>query len=93
MERLTVDTITDAGVKALAYAICIEAAREYKLALNGRKRCDSINLAPAEVYEDFFRSGWFRQLSGIIDGDRAIDYLKQTKEDLRYAGCGRKRRK
>lgn len=76
--------ITDQGARDLAAAICINAARDYKEAL----RTD--NKAEAARCENFFRSAWFQALSGIIDGERAIQYLRDTREVVKYEGFERR---
>ena len=41
-------------------------------------------IEPPEAYEAFFHSSWFMALSDILNGDKVVEYLKETKDIRRY---------
>lgn len=41
----------------------------------------AVGLAEPEEYERFFHSSWFQSLCGIMNGDKAVEYLKKTMND------------
>ena len=83
MRRLDAREASDQGIRDLAAAVCIEAATSYKKALRDGDKAEQGRC------EAFFRSSWFQALSGIIDGEKAVEYLRETKEVIQYEYMGR----
>ena len=65
----------DEGTRALMDAVVIQAAKDYLYALAGRPDRRTARIRRTEL-ERFFRSGWFRQLSGL-DGERLMEKIRK----------------
>jgi len=46
---------------------------------NGWHPAADEGIKPPYIYEDFFKSDWFRMLSGIEDGKKVIMFMKSVK--------------
>ena len=71
------ETFHETGVTALANAIIIQAATDYRrnaLRLMHHPHSSEARACRDEI-EQFFRSDWFAQLSGL-DGERMLGQLK-----------------
>ena len=76
-ETVSLDSLT-----ALANAIIVQAAKDYRRALRKQKK-DPGNVSakiPIEEAEQFFRSDWYRILT-TIDGETLIKQLKEEVTD------------
>ena len=76
-ETVSLDSLT-----ALANAIIVQAAKDYRRALRKQKK-DPGNVSakiPIEEAEQFFRSEWYRLLT-TVDGETLI---KQLREEVTY---------
>ena len=76
-ETVSLDSLT-----ALANAIIVQAAKDYRRALRKQKK-DPGNVSakiPIEEAEQFFRSDWYRILT-TVDGETLI---KQLREEVTY---------
>ena len=81
MEKLDPNNISDESIKNLGFAICIQAAVDYrKSILNKLRGKKQEGIQSPETYERFFRSEWFKELSGIENGDKVIDYIRKNKD-------------
>ena len=76
-ETVSLDSLT-----ALANAIIVQAAKDYRRALRKQKK-DPGNVSakiPIEEAEKFFRSDWYRILT-TVDGETLIKQLKEEVTD------------
>ena len=76
-ETVSLDSLT-----ALANAIIVQAAKDYRRALRKQKK-DPGNVSakiPIEEAEQFFRSEWYRLLT-TVDGETLIKQLKEEVTD------------
>ena len=76
-ETVSLDSLT-----ALANAIIVQAAKDYRRALRKQKK-DPGNVSakiPIEEAEQFFRSDWYRILT-TVDGETLIKQLKEEVTD------------
>ena len=67
------------GYQALANAIVIQAAKDYKSAIRTLKKHPKSRSAQAEItnLEKFFRSGWYSMLTDV-DGEYLIKRLRKA---------------
>lgn len=67
------------GYQALANAIVIQAAKDYKSAIRTLKKHPKSRSAQAEItnLEEFFRSGWYSMLTDV-DGEYLIKRLRKA---------------
>lgn len=81
-KKLSPDDFLDENIRDLCYAICIQAAVDYKesLALMKRHKTKS-GIDSPYTYECFFRSEFFKLMSGIENSDYIIDFLRRTRKE------------
>ena len=81
MAKLDVNKLDDDGIKNLGYAICMQAAVDYrKSILNKIKGKKEDGIQSPETYEAFFNSEWFKELSGIKNGEAVIKHIRKNKD-------------
>ena len=83
MGKLKPDDFLNESIRDLGYAICIQAAVDYRQSLlcKFRKKDYPNGIDPPEVYERFFDSEWFRELSGLSEsGEKIAEYIRRNKD-------------
>ena len=62
--------------RSLGNAIVVQAANDYRNALDGKSYCDKPTEWVIEEIEKFFHSSWYRMLTKV-DGNYLIEQLKR----------------
>ena len=81
-EKLDPNNFNDDAIRDLGYAICIQAALDYKKSVDDdlRKKEHKPGIEDRGVYERFFKSEWFKELSGINNTDGIAESIRKNKD-------------